>query len=177
MEPSDQFFLSMVVSLGITDFLKEHTENVFIKWPNDIYIGRKKIAGILIENSLINNRIEDSILGIGININQTSFSSYTPNPVSLKQITGSSTSLNVCLAKLCNQIDYWYYQLEKGYTKEIKSRYTEKLFRLNQKEQYKEGDKIFTAYIRGIDNFGRLGLESENRITRYFGFKEVEFLN
>ncbi len=71
--PNDQFLISMTISLGICDFLKRYTGFYSIKWPNDIYVGNDKIAGILIENSIMGEQIEHSIVGIGININPSSF--------------------------------------------------------------------------------------------------------
>lgn len=176
LEVSGQFFISMITSLGITDFLKELTSNVFIKWPNDIYIEKNKIAGILTENSVMENRIMDSIVGIGININQTSFDRNIPNPVSLVNIVPAPPPLENCLKNLCNHIDHWYSKLKQGNRTEIQNRYTEQLFRLNEQRLYRDGNKIFRGYIRGVDKFGRLALETETGATRYFGLKEVEFL-
>ncbi|MFO7923289.1 MAG: biotin--[acetyl-CoA-carboxylase] ligase [Bacteroidales bacterium] len=176
LEASDQFYLSMVASLGLTDFLKEFMKNIYIKWPNDIYAGDRKIAGILIENSVMENRIDNSILGIGININQDSFPKYIPNPVSLKQITGYRAEPGECLEKICRYTDHWYAMLQKEEKTKIKNRYTKHLYGLDQLNRYRKGETIFKAYIRGVDNFGRLALEDDKGETRYFGLKEVEFL-
>lgn len=177
LEPAGQFYLSMTVSLAIVSFLKEFTENVFIKWPNDIYADNRKIAGILIENSVTGNKIADSVIGIGININQTGFGSHLPNPVSLKQITGKEFMLRECLDKICEQINYWYCLLMRGEKSIIADKYTTRLYRLNQESRYREFDIIFTAVLKGVDNFGRLALEMSSGDTRYFGLKEVEFID
>ena len=84
LHAGNQFLLSKFVSLAIVDFLSYYLENVTIKWPNDIYVGNKKIAGVLIENSLRGAFISSSVVGIGLNVNQTEFSSSIPNPTSLK---------------------------------------------------------------------------------------------
>ncbi len=88
IEPDLQFIISMTISLGICDFLKRHIPASSIKWPNDIYVNNDKIAGVLIENSIMGSSIEYSIAGIGLNINQEKFTGDAPNPVSLKNITG-----------------------------------------------------------------------------------------
>ena len=88
VEARRQFVLSQIVSLSIKEELDEWTEGISIKWPNDIYWNEKKICGILIENDLSGHHIGRSISGIGVNINQETFRSNAPNPVSLKQITG-----------------------------------------------------------------------------------------
>ena len=176
LNPSDQFYLSMIASLGITRFLNEFAGSVHVKWPNDIYVNKSKIAGILIENSVMENRITDSILGIGININQATFGSHIPNPVSLKMVTGKHHALKGRLESLCKNIGHWYFLLMQGKKAEIKHRYTEQLFRLNEKSPFRSNEKVFTATVRGVDGFGRLALELEDGTTGYFNLKEVEFI-
>ena len=91
--PASQFILSMAVASAICTALAHyvHADCLQIKWPNDIYWKDKKIAGILIENDLTGSQISQSIIGIGININQEEFHSSAPNPVSLRQITKKET--------------------------------------------------------------------------------------
>jgi BirA family transcriptional regulator, biotin operon repressor / biotin---[acetyl-CoA-carboxylase] ligase len=176
LKPSDQFYLSMVTSLGITGFLDEFKDNIRIKWPNDIYYDKSKIAGILIENSIMENIITDSIVGIGININQTAFGSHIPNPVSLKLVTGKHHPLKARLESLCEKINHWYFLLKQGKKAEIRNRYTEQLYRLNEKIPFRHNDKVFTGTVRGVDGFGRMALELEDGNTSYFNLKEVEFI-
>ncbi len=176
LTPSDQFYLSMVSSLGITEFLNEFTDNARIKWPNDIYCDKRKIAGILIENSIIENTITDSIVGIGININQTIFGSHIPNPVSLKLVTGEHHPLKSRLESLCEKIDHWYFLLKQGKKAEIKNRYTEQLYRFNEKATFRHNNKVLTGTLRGVDGVGRMMLELEDGNTNHFNLKEVEFI-
>ena len=105
VSPDDQFFISMTISLGICDFLRGILPEVKIKWPNDIYVRNDKIAGILIENTLIGNTIESCITGIGLNINQEKFSTVIPNPVSIRMITGKESDTFTCLKQLLNFLD------------------------------------------------------------------------
>ena len=95
----NQFIISKAVSLSILDLLLKYKKNVKIKWPNDIYIDDKKIAGILIENSLRGSEISNSIIGIGLNINQTFFSNKLPNPTSLKLETNKNYKTEEILTK------------------------------------------------------------------------------
>ncbi|MCX6329107.1 MAG: biotin--[acetyl-CoA-carboxylase] ligase, partial [Bacteroidia bacterium] len=95
--PENQFYISMAVSLGICDFIDSFFPGSKIKWPNDIYIKNDKIAGILIENSILGETIENSVAGIGININQEKFSDVVPNPVSIKMVTGNEYDRVICL--------------------------------------------------------------------------------
>jgi BirA family biotin operon repressor/biotin-[acetyl-CoA-carboxylase] ligase len=85
---SQQFMISKIVSIAITDCVNDIIDDCKIKWPNDIYIGNQKLAGILIENSVKGSHLSSSVVGIGLNVNQQVFISAAPNPVSLFQITG-----------------------------------------------------------------------------------------
>lgn len=132
-----QFMLNKVVSLGVYDIITKLIENtnslvnksiVKIKWPNDIYIGDKKVSGILIENAIIGNKFLHSIVGIGININQEIFLSDAPNPVSLKNITGKEYGLKECLELLCSYLDKRYFQLKNDNYKAIDKDYLSTLY-------------------------------------------------
>ncbi len=169
-----QFFLSMVISLGIYDFLILFNENISIKWPNDIYAGDGKIAGILIENILKTDRIEHTFAGIGVNINQEVFRSDAPNPVSLKKINGIDYDLQECLGLLCSKIEARYLQLVSGKETLIKTLYTQNLYRINETHCFSAGDRFFEGRIKGIDEFGHLLIEADGKTVK-FGFKEVSF--
>ncbi len=107
----EQFLLSKAISLGVRDFLLIHTKEVSIKWPNDIYIGDKKIAGILIENIIMGDKMETSVIGIGININQEIFSDNIPNPTSLKMTEKRDFNIEELTNQLALKIDFWYSKL------------------------------------------------------------------
>ena len=92
---SKQFHISMAISLSIIEALGQHVADLSIKWPNDIYWRNGKIAGILIENTLKGNIIKDSIIGVGLNVNQRHFISDAPNPVSMRQILGHDVCVHV----------------------------------------------------------------------------------
>ena len=105
---SSQFLLTMAISLAVQDVVAKQLSDlsVTIKWPNDIYVGNDKICGILIENTIANGTIEESIVGIGLNVNQTTWLCGAPNPVSLKQLTKQEYKLQSICNKLCESIHH-----------------------------------------------------------------------
>ena len=174
--PEDQFFISMAFSLGICDFAGDHFAGSKIKWPNDIYINNDKIAGILIENSIIGNTLENTIAGIGLNINQTQFPSSVPNPVSLRMLTGKEYDTRSCLGKLLECFDNRYKQLLYGSRKELEGEYLSRLYRLNEWHYYRSEKKLFRGMVKGIMASGRLKIKEENGVVTEFDFKEVEYV-
>ncbi len=176
LDAGKQFILSKIVSLSLVEFLGNKTDNVSIKWPNDIYVGNKKIAGILIENSIKGSTLFSSLLGIGLNLNQEKFLSDAPNPVSLKLITGKEYSIEIVLTEILESIFKWYKKLETGSFSEIDSAYFSQLFRVGEWSGYSKNKTVFEAKIIGIGEFGQLQLETRDGTVEEFMFKEVEFI-
>jgi BirA family biotin operon repressor/biotin-[acetyl-CoA-carboxylase] ligase len=172
----DQFNISMTISLGICDFLLRFIPDSSIKWPNDIYVNNDKIAGILIENSVIGDQIEFTIAGIGLNINQEKFLSSAPNPVSLKILTDMEYDLSDCLAELSADLDKRYKQLISGNSEQIKKEYVSKLFYLNEWHDFRDINGIFAGKILTVGDSGRLTVEKLNHKTEDYSFKEIEFI-
>ena len=172
----NQFIVSEVASLAIVDLLSNFTADVRIKWPNDIYVSEKKIAGMLIENNICGNVIESSIVGMGININQDFFESNAPNPVSLKQLTGEEHDLNLLLKTLVENVSKRYVQLMEKGKAAIHLDYFNYLFRRDGYHFYKLGNENFKAKIKAIKSSGHLVLETDQGKERIFAFKEVEFV-
>jgi BirA family biotin operon repressor/biotin-[acetyl-CoA-carboxylase] ligase len=127
-----QFVLNKSISLGICDFVRAELpqSEITIKWPNDIYIGNNKSCGILIQNSVIGNRLDYVVVGIGLNVNQTIFTSDAPNPVSLKMISGKDYNLDELLHKLLNSIFEKYTEAKPETSRKIENDYRKKLYRL-----------------------------------------------
>lgn len=174
--PVNQFFISMTLSLGICDFLKRFIPSCSIKWPNDIYVNNDKIAGILIENSIIDNQIENTIAGIGLNINQVKFLSDATNPVSLSILTGLNYDLPICLNQLTSDLDKRYKQLKSECFSKIKFEYVSQLYRLNEWADYRDQSGSFAGRIISVADDGRLRIERRSgSIIEYF-FKEVDFI-
>ena len=177
LEPKDQFLLNQAMSLAIYDHAKSVLgDDVKIKWPNDIYCKDKKLAGILIENSVRSNQIVSSIVGTGLNVNQTTFVSDAPNPTSFKLITNKDHDLKKCLSELCSFLESRYLQLKAGKTDVLKKVYLNSLYRFNEFHHYKAGNKNFIAKITGITEEGKLILEKENGEDKSFDIKEIAFV-
>lgn len=174
--PNRFFRLSQIVSLGIVKALSRHTEGICIKWPNDIYWKEKKITGILIENDFCGSRIVASIIGIGININQTVFRSQAPNPVSLAQITGKQYDRDKLLRQICGDILALYLEDKKSPLTRLAEEYKKHLFRKEGFHPYQAGGKTFMAAIEDVTETGHLILKTKEGVSRAFAFKEVSFL-
>jgi len=149
---------------------------VQIKWPNDIYAGKEKIAGILVEHSIIGKRIERSILGIGLNINQEIFPDNIPNPVSLKQLIGCDLQLEEITDLLLHFLGRRLNQLEKGRDELIRNDYLKQLYRYKEFAPYRVKNNWFRARIVDVKRYGHLVLETEDDKKLEFGFKEIEFI-
>jgi BirA family transcriptional regulator, biotin operon repressor / biotin---[acetyl-CoA-carboxylase] ligase len=176
IHPSNQFIISMTVSLGICDFLRRYLPVCSIKWPNDIYVNNDKIAGTLIENSIIGDRIEKTIAGIGLNINQNKFLSDAPNPVSLSLITGISYDLGSCLKQLAENLDKRYKILLAKKFETIKQEYVSQLFRLNEWRYYRDQSGEYMGRILTVADNGRLKIEKQSGDIVEYYFKEVDFI-
>jgi BirA family transcriptional regulator, biotin operon repressor / biotin---[acetyl-CoA-carboxylase] ligase len=176
VSPEDQFIISMSVSLGICDFLKTFIPLSKIKWPNDIYAGDDKIAGILIENSITGNLINSSIAGIGLNINQDNFPADIPNPVSLKILTGREYDTGQCLNHLAGSLDERYKQLISARRREIRDEYVSSLYRLGEWHDFNSRNGIFSGRIISVNGSGSLMIEDRAAKIREFSFKEIDFI-
>ena len=189
IKPDEQFNLSKTVAVAVADFVKQHTHtlsqegNVKVKWPNDIYIGNKKVAGILIENSVSGNKLQQSIIGIGINVNQEKFSAELPNPTSLKIISGKDFDLDKCLSQLCSCIESRYLQLSANRFEKINEDYLQNLYRFGEWANYHYKGEKLKAKIIGVTKIGKLVLsvgllseEKENGKRIECDFKEIIFL-
>jgi BirA family biotin operon repressor/biotin-[acetyl-CoA-carboxylase] ligase len=164
---NQQFQISMAISLAIIDALGQMVGDLSIKWPNDIYWRNGKLAGILIENTLKGNLIKDSIIGVGLNVNQRKFHSDAPNPVSLWQITGQETNREQLLKDILQRLDF---------KDSLKERYMKSLYRRKGFHPYTDKDGVFMAEIVGVEDDGHLLLSDDNGKKRRYAFKEVQFV-
>ncbi len=176
VKAGEQFILSEIVSLAVVNCLQEYTEGISIKWPNDIYWNEKKICGILLENTILEDNIGHSVAGIGININQENFRSDAPNPVSLKQITNRDYNLEEILKTVVDNINMYYQQIKIGKTYSLIKQYKESLFRKDGYHLYNDGISNFLARIQDVDSSGILILKTKEGEERHFAFKEVKYI-
>ncbi len=172
----EQFYLLKVIAIAVADFISIYTDKVSIKWPNDIYVSEKKIAGILIENSIDRDFIKQSVVGIGVNINQKLFYSDAPDPVSLTQVTHQEYDIEQCLQTVLDGIEKQYSLLVARDFKSIDSKYMSLLFRFNVLAKYFAKGKIFTGTIVAVEPTGELIIVDNEGTTRHFLFKEVSFM-
>jgi BirA family biotin operon repressor/biotin-[acetyl-CoA-carboxylase] ligase len=175
INPVNQFIISMAISLGICDFLSREIPCCTIKWPNDIYVNNDKIAGILIENSIMGNNIEYSIAGIGLNVNQDKFLSNAPNPVSMKLLTGKEFDLAKCLSQLATDLDKRYKQVVSENYDLIRNEYVVKLYRRNEWINFRDQEGIFSGRILSVAESGKLQVEKKSGLRGEYYFKEIEF--
>lgn len=175
VKPEDQFIISIFISLGICDFLKPLIPDCRIKWPNDIYAGNDKIAGILIENSVISNAIKYSIAGIGLNINQEKFPEELPNPVSLKILTGKEYDLDHCLKQLAGCLDLGYKQVISGSWDKLRDQYISSLYQLNTWHRFRSEKGFLEGRIVSVTESGLIKIEVMDGKIQEFSFKQIEF--
>ncbi|MDA3881233.1 MAG: biotin--[acetyl-CoA-carboxylase] ligase [Prolixibacteraceae bacterium] len=171
-----QFMLSKIVSLGVAGCVSDYTGGVKVKWPNDIYVGEKKVAGILIENSIMGMNIGWSVAGIGINVNQNVFRSNAPNPVSLAQLTGRKFHLPEVVNKLCDHIDKWYKFLKEGDDEAVNSAYINSLYRFGTEAAFSDNEGSYRGTITGVNEIGQLQIRKTSGALSTYHFKEVIFL-
>lgn len=171
-----QFLLSEAVSLAAVDFFSSLGIRAQIKWPNDIYVGNRKIGGILIENSVLGRRIVSSIAGIGLNLNQETFLSDAPNPVSAIQITRKAIPVPLAAKRLCSALDYRLFTLCDP--ARLHCEYMQNLWRAKgfHKFSRRSDGSLFPACIDSIARDGILTLRTADGDKCSFAFKEVEFI-
>ena len=174
---AEQFSVSEVVALSLVDMLAEYGIETKIKWTNDIYVGDKKLVGILIEHSLAPTSLRRTIVGVGINVNQTEFDPSLPNPVSMAQLLGRELDAEQVLTCFLNYLQRNYELLRSGEKEELHDRYNALLYRKNEYHTYAlpSGEK-FSAKIVGTAPSGALCLEDEAGATKDYLFKEIEFI-
>ena len=173
----EQFHLSQAVALALTETLEKYGIAARIKWPNDIYAGDRKIAGILIENSVgMNGTLLDSVIGIGLNVNQTTFVSDAPNPTSMKRETGRDFDREAVLAAFLYVFGQRYAALESGDRETVAADYAAKLYRSGERHLYRDAEGVFRGRIVRVEPDGELLVERENGEIRGYLFKQIEFV-
>jgi BirA family biotin operon repressor/biotin-[acetyl-CoA-carboxylase] ligase len=178
LPPDKQFDFNKAIALAVYSVVSSYlpTENVSIKWPNDIYVGDRKICGILIQNSVTGNRFDYVIAGIGLNVNQLIFKSNAPNPVSLSMLTGLNYNLNNLLEEISDTLMDNYYSIGNLYAKSLLREYDSALYRLNQWHNYILENEMLTARIIGTTHYGQLQLELKNGKMVYCDLKQVKYI-
>jgi BirA family biotin operon repressor/biotin-[acetyl-CoA-carboxylase] ligase len=179
IHPSKQFIVNQAIALGVREGVEKisQTTGFIIKWPNDIYYASFKVAGILIENKILGNTFEVSVVGVGINLNQEKFFSDAPNPISLNNITGKSFDVENSLRIVVDSIWWWYQNIEKNNAGFIKSSYLKYLLGLGIERQFVSKNTNFSGKIIGLEEYGKLILQLPDGTTNSYEFKEIEFVH
>ncbi len=177
MSVSDQFLLNICVSLAVYNSLKLlQIPNLSVKWPNDILSGNSKICGILIENILSGHKIHASILGVGLNVNQTEFNNLQ-NVSSLKLLLGNTLDLDELLRSIITGFNKLYVQLISNETGGLEKAYEKVLFRKDKPSTFKNtDDELFMGFIKGVSHEGKLQVVVEDNELRQFDLKEIKLL-
>lgn len=182
---AEQFYVSQIVALAVADVAEEvllrcasdYAGRVEVKWPNDIYVDDRKICGILIENTLSGVSMVHSVVGIGLNVNQTVFESDAPNPVSLKQLTGCDYDICEMIELVADRIICLMdkYDRADAAFSELQSAYISRLWRRNSQHVYEDKltGEIISASIESVAPNGVLSLRLADGTLRSYAFKEV----
>ena len=174
---SEAFQLSRIVSLSLLEVLDRHDIKAQIKWPNDIYTVKGKIAGILIENSITGKKLNRCIAGIGLNVNQTEFDDWIPSPTSMKIEAGCHFDMNELLSDFRGSLGRWYDRLASGAPEEIDKEYLENLYLFGVESSYRSGSETFVGRISNVLASGELVISRKDGSESTYGFKEIEYIS
>ncbi len=171
-----QFYLNKTVALAVADTLEHFVQfPVSIKWPNDIYVLEKKIAGILIQNTIQSQKIAISTIGIGLNVNQTHFDTTLPNPTSLHKLMRQRFDLKVVRQHLFDALNDHYQRLRID-VKYGDEQYLKQLYRRSEMLEFETlGGEKFIGAIVDVDRLGRLMIKDDQGQIRFFTLKQVSY--
>lgn len=173
------FFLDMALSLGVLQYAKARCNDVFLKWPNDIYWRDHKAGGLLLETHVQWGRVKRLYFGVGLNINQVRFPASLPNAVSLYQIDGKIRDLNQELLALSENVYASYMNFRNSYAdknwKELRIQYLSSLLFKDQWRDYFYHGKLENACIRDVDEYGHLKLEKRDGTFIWVDLKELKY--
>ena len=195
---ADQFVLSETATLAQCRFLKRKGIDARIKWPNDIYAGNRKISGMLVENSLNGKYLATSVIGIGLNVNQTCFPPELPNPTSMSLLTGSHYELGTLLGEFMEVFTETVLMMNGIPHEELKELYERELYRKGEQVMFldisgrpaylpanpvmsgspdgRSDETYFTGTVKGVSDTGMLQVMLPDGTVREFGFKEIAYV-
>ncbi len=176
LHPQEQFYLSEICALALVETLNTYSDGFTIKWPNDIYFADYKVSGMLLEHTVQGASLSQSIVGIGLNVNQQTFYSDSPNPVSLYQILGRETDREALLQDFLQRFQTYYQRLEQQDFSAIHSAYVQRLYRRNEWAKFRDEIGTFEGRIVDVEPTGRLVIEQSQGTLRKFAFKEIAYI-
>lgn len=175
--PSRQFVLTEVLSLALRDALASLTGVALtVKWPNDIYAGDKKLVGVLIENTISGQCLATTVMGVGVNVNQTHFVSDAPNPTSVALLTGHEADREALLRDVVRRLLSYLDFTHTGREGELHALYLSHLYRRHLAARYADHEGAFTARLTDVEPEGFLVLTDTEGRRRRYAFKEVSFI-
>jgi BirA family biotin operon repressor/biotin-[acetyl-CoA-carboxylase] ligase len=163
-----------LAALSVKNTIDEYVPDITIKWPNDIYLLNKKISGILIENDIVEGLVARSIIGIGINLNQTEFTGNAPNPISLSMFTGCKYDIKEIMNQLHAKFTMLASEFETGMFDMHQQKYCTSLYLRDGFHTYEDSKGFFRARIHSIESSGHILLERPDGTLSRYGFKEVK---
>ncbi len=175
---SRQFYLSMAVSIAVKETLESFAiPELKVKWPNDILSANKKLCGVLIENVFQDKHIKGSIIGIGLNVNDSHLANL-PNATSMKIATQKHFEIEQVFNELLNNLLKNLSLIENTQLKPIEERYLKNLYRINQISVFENAQKkCFNGIIKGVSEEGKLLVETEDERILAFDLKEIKLLS
>ena len=176
LEVKRQFLLSQAVAMSIHDAMKCHGIETQLKWPNDIYAGNRKLAGILLELDYSGAFVEQAIIGIGLNVNQENFPPMDRTPVSMKMLRERDFTLDDVLATVLDFFEHYYTELRFGHRDAIAAEYCRLLLGIDEQHTFIDCNGRFDAVIKGVESDGHLILLRNDGSTGRYAFKEVEMV-
>ncbi|MDY5666504.1 MAG: biotin--[acetyl-CoA-carboxylase] ligase [Alloprevotella sp.] len=171
-----QFALSEALALSVSSALEEYITDVSVKWPNDIYWKDKKICGMLLEHDVCGIQIENTLTGVGLNVNQEAFKSDAPNPVSLKQILGHGICRKELLMHVLKYFEHFYNQVLQEDYDVLHQLYMQHLYCAEGWHTFADENGEFKAMIERISSMGILRLKREDGYSRDYAFKQVKLI-
>ncbi|MBR4967602.1 MAG: biotin--[Bacteroidaceae bacterium] len=175
LKVTEQFKLSQTVAVALHSTMKRYGIDTRLKWPNDIYVGNRKLAGILIELDYSGNFVEQAIIGVGLNVNQVEFPTMDRTPVSMKMLKNNDFDIEDILCNVLKDFEMYYNNLSDEHHT-IASEYSSLLLGHCKENRFADADGAFTAIIEGVDSYGRIILRTDDGSIRKYAFKEVEML-
>lgn len=176
LQADRQFLLSEIVSLALVDALKPYL-TATVKWPNDIYVGDKKICGMLLEHRVMGARLQETVIGIGLNVNQVLFCSNAPNPVSIRSIVGHEVERFQLLNRFFRLFMDYYAELQADHDLALHQRYLQQLYRREGFHLYRdESGHTVRARMVTVGTNGELVLEHTDGRRQSYCFKQISYL-
>ena len=168
----NQFIINVISSLSVLDLLEDlNLENLSVKWPNDILVGKRKISGVLIQNKLLSDTIKSAVIGVGLNINQSNFTTFKREATSVN----NENITNLSISEISDRLLYFLeFRFSKSDNENWKD-YSKKLYLKDKVAPFEIEGKKQMGIIKRVNKTGELVLETEDSIKN-FQMKEIEFL-